>query len=177
LAREGRLRSANDLDALQIEDRALAQVVAPVVDAVREGGDRLLECFVAGRRAYAAHDQRLASERVTHEQVRHEDREIFHIRETAFLDGFAGDRGDGNWNVLKALLAALRRHENLFETFSLRKQTSARYQRRGDGRREQALGMANHIDPPRKWIPAMYLVRWTGRPDDKTNFLASGNTP
>ena len=92
LARERRLRTADDLDALQIEHRALAQVVAAVVDAVRERGDGLLECFVARRRADAAHDQRLPRESIAHEQVRHEDREILDVGEAALLDRLTGDR-------------------------------------------------------------------------------------
>ena len=98
----------------------MAQVVAAVVDAVRECGDGLLERLVAGRRADAAHDQRLARECIAHEQVGHEDREVLDVGETALLYLFAGDGGDGDRNVLQALLSALRRDQYFFETFALR---------------------------------------------------------
>ena len=120
LAGKGRLRTAHDFDPLQIEHGALAQVVAAVVNAVRECGDGLLERLVAGRRADTAHDQRLAGECIAHEQVGHEDREVLDVGETALLYHFASDGGDGDRDVLQALLSALRRDEYFFEAFALR---------------------------------------------------------
>ena len=119
LPRERGLRSTHDLDALEIEYRSLAQVIAAVVDAVRERGHGLLECFVTGRRADAPDDDGLARERITHEQIRDEKGHVLDVGESAFGDDLAGQRGDRDRYVLETLLAPLRGNEDFFEPLAL----------------------------------------------------------
>ncbi len=120
LADQSALGAFQHLDALNVQKGCAAHAAATIEESVHHHAHCLLKAHVdAG--THAAQKHIIATgDRLADGQVRHGGRQILQAGDSACAQALPGNRGDGNGYIAQALLALLRRYDNLLKRRSAR---------------------------------------------------------